>query len=142
MATTKDGTNGDLELEDEGHKPFANVLVGVEGGQFHADITREEGLLLRQLRDVAQIRGKAKGEIVLTFGYAVDDDDVVSIASTFKIKVPATPRSKTTMWVTPGGNLSPANPKQLEFGALRPVPGPAMRETPAESRPGMKGDRT
>lgn len=135
MATIKDGTlKGDLAPDDEGAKAFAHLLTTAEDGQYHADLTKEAQKLLVQLREHAHVRGKARGELVLSIKFAVDDSDVVSLETTYKVKAPSPPRHKTTRWLTPGGNLTPSNPKQIELG-LRPVPAPKTTDAADPTTP-------
>ena len=123
----------DLAPDDEGAKAFSNLLLGWEDGELHTDLSKELQQLNAKLREIAKIRGKSKGELVLSIKLAVDEYDVVSIDTTYKVKAPQPPRRKTTMWLTPGGNLTPANPRQLEMG-LRPVPAPSMTDAPETAR--------
>jgi hypothetical protein len=131
MTTVRNGSKkGDLEPEDEGAKSFAHTITHTEAGDFHADLTKEQQQLLKQLRDHAHLRGKAKGEITISLKYAVDDMDVVSIETNFKVKTPQPPRKKSTMWISPGGNLVHADPRQESLPGLRPVPSPASKDAP------------
>ena len=129
---TKD-PKGDLDPQDEGPKSISNLLHFVEEGQFHADLSRELLLLNGKLREHAQQRGKAKGSISITIELNCDEYDTVRMKTDFKVKAPVPPRRETTMWLTPGGNLIPENPKQTKL-PLAAVPAPATKEVPAEER--------
>jgi len=135
MATIKDGTaKGDLAPEDEGPKAFSNLLAGFEDGQLHSDLSKDLMKLNAQLREHAKLRGKAKGEITLSIKLDADEYEVVTLTTSYKVKAPIPPRRKTTMWLTPGGNLSPANPKQTVL-PLRDVSVPAKAVDVPETAP-------
>ena len=143
MATQKDGTKddtkrGDLARDDEGARAFSHLILGAEDGQLHADLTKDCHGLLKQLRDHARIRGKAKGELVITVKFDCDDASVISLSTTYKTKAPTPPRRKTTMWLTEGGNLSATNPRQLELG-VRGVPAPRTQDH-EDTRAKTRGD--
>ena len=134
MATVRDGTpKHDLEPADEGARAVATSLLAWEEGEFHASISRELQQLNSKLREHAKLRGKANGEIVLTIKLDCDEYDVVGLTTSYKVKAPIPPRRKTTMWLTPGGNLTAANPKQTLL-PLQAVPSPATAEDPDTER--------
>jgi hypothetical protein len=133
MTMKDDGRKGDLERDDEGAKAFGRILVELEDGQLHSDVTRELMALSRALREHAKIRGKAKGELALTLKMACDEHEVMTISSTYKTKLPIPPRRQSIMWLTRGGNLSPSNPKQVEL-PLRAVEAPKVADAPEAQR--------
>lgn len=125
---------GDLERDDEGAKALGKIITELEDGAFHADSTRELMALNRTLREHAKIRGKAKGEMHITLKFECDEYEVISVNSSFKVKTPVAPRKRSIFWLTPGGNLSPTNPKQIEL-PIRAVPAPNRAEdAPAPRR--------
>src|SRR5580693_1538437 len=111
----RDEKRGDLAPDDEGPKAFANLLTLFEDGELHADLSGELLALNRKLSEHAKLRGKAKGELVLLVKLDCDEYGVVTVVTSYKIKAPVPPRRKTTMWLTPGSNLSPANPNQVSL---------------------------
>ena len=132
MATNRT-TKGDLDIEDEGAKAFSFTLLEAENGDFARDLTSEQFKVLRELREQAALRGKAKGEIAVLFKYEVDETDAVTITTSYKTKLPPPPRKKSIKWLSKGGNLIGVNPKQLELG-VRAVPEPNKRDVPDEKR--------
>ena len=124
---------GDLAPADEGPRAFGRLLLEFEDGDLHADLSAEIMGLMKRLGEHAKLRGKAKGELTLSATFAVDEYGVVEVSTAYKVKAPTPPRRKSTMWLTPGNNLSPANPRQVTMD-LREVPRPETRDVPVEKR--------
>ena len=127
-------TKGDLALDDEGAKAFGKLITEWEDGELHSDLSKELLVLNGKLREHAKLRGKAKGELTLTVKLDCDEYGVMGVATSYKVKAPTPPRRKTTMWLTPGGNLSTANPKQVLL-PLRDVSVPAKAVDVPETTP-------
>lgn len=97
--------------KDEGPRSFAVFLTQIADGDLDRELSaklHEVGLALDT--EVENV-GKAKGEISLTIKFDADRKNVV-VSYDAKIKKPAPPRPGTTMWLTPGSNFSPENPRQ------------------------------
>jgi hypothetical protein len=118
-------TRADLDREDEGPRALGVILAEFEQGSFHADASRDLMKLNLALHDHAKLRGAASGEMVLTLKLKCDDQDVVTIAATYKVKAPLAPRRSSVFFLSKGGNLSTRNPKQQEL-PLRDVSAPAQ----------------
>ena len=64
---------GDLELEDEGATAFTHTIIEAEDGQLHADLTRSQFTLLRDMRELVKKKGKVKAKLILTLNYESSD---------------------------------------------------------------------
>lgn len=119
------------EKQDEGARSFGVLLQSIGDGTFHAEVSEEMHALTKKLDGHAFDFGKAKGTITIALTVEIDRDGVVTIDPDVKLKVPKPARKKGRFWVTPGGNLSPENPKQAQL---------PLREVPAAARAQDIGD--
>lgn len=126
------------ELDEEiaeGPRSFAHQIATLCEGEVNIACSQELHDLLLHLRHEAQARRKnVKGELTLKLVLEVRDDDVVGIAHSIKTKAPEPRRRAALMWLSPGGNLTPENPRQQELPGLREVPG-GRNEAPREVAP-------
>lgn len=124
------------EKQDEGARSFAVLLQAIGEGTFHAECSEQLHELTRRLEAHAYDFSKAKGTLTLALTVEIDREGVVTIDPDLKLKVPKPARKKGRFWVTPGGNLSPENPKQTTL-PLREVPAArAPRDMgPEEAKP-------
>lgn len=133
----------DEELEEhteEGPRSFAHQIATMCNGETNIEASQELHDLLLALRAEALARRKkVKGEFKLVFAIEVNDDDVVTISPSIKSKAPEPRRSGSIWWLTPGGNLTPENPRQAVLPGIREVPRPAVREVDINTNSETKG---
>lgn len=111
------------EETEEGARSFAHVVLTLCEGDLNTAASQELHDMLLHLRSEAVARNKTvKGEFTLKFVVEVTEDDVVGIAHSIKVKVPEPKRRTAHMWLSPGGNLTPENPRQQMLPGLREVP--------------------
>lgn len=124
---------------EEGPRAFARTLELIADGTCHVELSEEQHDLLKKLHSHAMhTQGVAQGEITLKIKYRVEATGVVGLKYDVKVKEPTKLRPNAVMWITPGGNLTPQNPKQPElFPREVPKPAPA-RELPEESTPAAR----
>lgn len=103
----------DEEKKEEGARSFAHFIANVADGEFHEELSDELHDLVQECeRDASRRESTSTGELTLKLKIKVDHRGVASIVHDLTVKHPKTKRSPATMWVTPGGNLTPENPKQ------------------------------
>lgn len=120
---------------EEGARSLAVLLQAIGEGTFHAECSEELHQMVRKLEQHAYDFSKAKGTITIALTVDIDREGVVTIDPDVKVKVPKPARKKGRFWVTPGGNLSPENPKQQKL-PLRDVGASApLRDVDAEAGP-------
>lgn len=108
---------------------------GGAGRTLNAELSEELHALVRRLELHAYDFGKAKGVITLALTIDIDREGVVTVDPDVKLKAPKPARKKGRYWLTPGGNLSPENPKQTTL-PLREVPKAGARDVgPEEPKP-------
>lgn len=124
------------EENEEGPRSFAHQIGTMCEGEVNLACSTELHDLLLHLRHEAQARcKKVKGTFKLELTIEVTDDDIVGIAHSIKVKAPEPRRRAAIMWLSPGGNLTPENPRQQTLPGLREVPG-GRNESPREVAPG------
>jgi hypothetical protein len=108
----------------EGTRDFGAFLRMVNDGSFQHELSSALYKVNGELAIIAGNEGSAKGQLTITVNLKHDESGTVTVEPVVKVKVPEPRRRKSTFWLTPGGNLSPNNPKQtkLEF---RDVSAPA-----------------
>lgn len=115
----------DLDLDtEEGPRSFAHQVATLCDGDLNAAASQDMHDLLLALRSEAQARcKKVKGTFKLELTIEVNDDDVAGISFSVKTKAPEPRRRTAVMWLSPGANLSPENPRQQNLPGLREVAG-------------------
>lgn len=109
------------EHEEEGTRSFTRALDAIADGDLVIDAGEELHKLLRQLRAEGDRRhGDVKGTFTLKLAITVERGGVVEIRPTITAKASDRKLSRGTLWMTPGGNLTPENPRQQKLG-LREV---------------------
>lgn len=134
MAKRKDeGEDTRTELV-EGTKPFAHFLEMLDDGAFHWELSEALRDLCGTLSQTAADGGIPKGKIVVTFDLKMSRKNL-EVAPKFTVKKPEKPLAKSFLWLTPGNNPTPENPRQerFRFGPRAVADGP-VREVTEESR--------
>lgn len=109
-------------MSDEHPRSFARAVAVIADGTLEADASDELHKLVTDLQKEASLRhGPVKGALTLQLNLIVDPHGYVEIKPALKSKVADRHMSKGIMWITPGGNLTEKNPRQIELG-LREVP--------------------
>lgn len=102
----------DIELDSEGDRSFAHFILTASSGAVQADTSRELRDFLQTLRHRAQQSNGATGTFTLKFTFKLDDADQIEVLHHIDKKVPQAKRRKGVMYLTPGGHLTPDNPRQ------------------------------
>lgn len=80
--------------------------------------------LFRELNEQAIDQGaNVKGELAIKFKFTAEKTGVVTIKVESKVTQPKKPTQGGIGWLTPKGEFTTTNPKQLELGKLREVVG-------------------
>lgn len=109
----------------EGPRSFAVLLQQLQDGALHPELSDlMQKLVLSLMKHTAHF-GKATGELTLNLKLVMASDFTIDITDKVTVKEPKTGRPRSVMWVTPSGNLSPENPRQLPLK-------PRAIETPKE----------
>lgn len=104
--------------KDEGPRSFTRALEMLAGGECQQQAAEELHALLRKLSDEATARQSAvTGELTLTLKIKVDRDKTAEVVHAVKTKAPQKRTQRSVLWLTPGGNLVPENPRQQSLGA-------------------------
>lgn len=120
MSTTKKEGEG-----LRGAELFVKWIRELGDGVTARDLGDDLFKLLRELNDQALDQGVAvKGEIGIKLKFKADKSGVVTVNVESKVTQPKKPTSGGVGWLTPKGEWSATNPKQLELGKLREVVGP------------------
>jgi hypothetical protein len=119
----------------EGARAFTHVLHELEDGLLHAELSALVRSTCEQLSAHAEAYGKASGSLTLTLRFSTERGGPVSIDAEVVNKTPKIARPKSIMWLTPGGNLTPHNPRQQRL-PLHEVSAPtAARDVAVTPRP-------
>lgn len=101
-------------------KPFNSILATLEGGVLHDHLSDTVHEAIEKLEEHAESYGKARGRVTLTLDFTLDGG-LLTILGDVSTKLPRASRRPTVAWVSPGNNVSFANPKQPDL-PLRSVP--------------------
>ena len=112
---------------EEGARSYATLVGQLGEGTLNAELSEDLHALVKRLEAHAYDFGKAKGVITLALAVEIDREGVVTVDPDIKVKAPKPARRKGRYWLTPGGNLTPDNPKQTQL-PLREVPKAAARD--------------
>ena len=111
------------ESRDTGVANFNVLLARIDDGGLHDQASDEYTELNAALADhVSATGGKASGTLTITVKFTHDKKGVVTVSGTVASKKPKQPTGESIFWVTPGGKLSPKNPRQAEL-PLREIEG-------------------
>lgn len=123
--------------DDEGPRGFSVLLQQIDDGSLHAELSETTQKLITELTNQADRYGtKTKGSLTVTLAFTANTKGNVEVVSEVKTKTPKEKRMPTVMFVTPGGNLSPENPRQQRL-PLREVPAAvaAPRDVAVDAQP-------
>lgn len=113
----------DLKPLKEPTKPFNLILAQLEGGVLHDDLSDELRDAIEHLEEHAESYGKAGGTLTLKLSLELEGG-LLTIKGDISSKLPKASRKSTVAWVSPGNNVSFANPKQPDL-PMRSVPSPS-----------------
>lgn len=109
--TTKNDTR-----KEEGPRSFALFTQKLDDGEAEVRLSEELHELIKTLRDTASDRrDTAVGGMTVTFKFEVEPNGSVEIAYQTSVKLPSKRSGKAVMFLTPGANLTPENPKQQKL---------------------------
>lgn len=111
--------------KDEGTRAFHLMLLQIDSGCFHDDLSEAMRGMVKELLDRWSIAGKARGKFTLSLDLTVTSGGVIEVEGDHDVKLSPKKRKRprTPFWGTRGGNLTLENPKQPDLpGVLRPVP--------------------
>lgn len=128
--TTKGSTMNDEKNETP--QGFVNLLRMLDQGTVEADCGDALRKLIQELSAYSLHFNKAKGTLTIKLSLAVEAGGIVDVRADIAHKAPKVTRPKTTAWITPEGELSAKNPKQLEFGAVKLVGAAPVRKDVAK----------
>lgn len=111
-------------MADAQIRHFGGLLQTLEDGQLMNDLGDKLAELNGKLQRHAAAMGKAKGELRLTLKMAADGQGIVQIDGEIVTKEPKPARSRSVLWLSKEGNLTPENPRQTKL-ALREVSKPS-----------------
>lgn len=99
--------------KDEGPRAFTHFVGNLADGEAHQQISYELHELVKHLQEEAVARADAsKGSMTIKFSFVCDPKGFVGVGYDIDTKHPKPRRSAGMFWTTPGGNLTPENPKQ------------------------------
>lgn len=141
--------NASDQRADEGARSFARMFDQLNEGEAELEMSLKLYRLMRKLKADAASRGSAgesKGGMKLSLTFRVTSGGKeVDIGYDVAVKEPARVRRKASCWLTPSGNVSFEQPKQLGLPGMTLV-GDSKRtntldddEDPAVTR-ALKGD--
>jgi hypothetical protein len=100
---------------------FSTFVRMLEDGQLDRELTEELKKLAGEMAAAAiDAGGKSKGKLTLTFDFSLEGR-VHSIASKYKVDLPAPKRAKSIMWQTEDNRFTPNNPHQGQLFGVREV---------------------
>lgn len=114
---------------EEGARSFTRQLEMIADGDLVFDASAELNKLLRDLAAEARVRhGAVTGTFTLKLNFTVEPHGPVEIKPAITTKAADRRLAKGLLWLTPGANLTAANPRQQTL-PLREVPkGKAPRD--------------
>lgn len=103
-------------------RAFNQVLVEIEAGRLHDELSRQLQALVATLRDHQAASGakKSKGRLSLHLDLTLERG-IAIIAADIAVKTPKLGRDHSIFWPTEGDNLSPENPRQYALPGVRVV---------------------
>lgn len=110
---------------DTGIKGMAVLLTKLDEGGYEREASDEMHELCKRLAQHATHFGKAKGEIVMTLKFDVDNAGTCNIATDLNIKEPKPIRGRTMVWLDRQNYIALQNPRQGDLPGIREVPRPA-----------------
>lgn len=118
----------------EGARPFAHFLEMLDGGAFAWELSQELRELCAELSQTAADRGRAKGQLQVTFQLTMDGKNLVVVPK-FATKKPPKEQARTYLWLSEGNNPVQFDPRQekLRFG-----PRSVEARTVAEEQPRVR----
>lgn len=125
------------DTKDEAPRGFAVLLGQIDDGALHAEISEVVQEVAKTLTaGVDNFGVDQKGSVTLTLKLKARKDGTILIEGDVKKKVPELRRGTGLFWLSPGGNLSPENPRQQKL-PLRAVEAPAqpVRDAAPEAAP-------
>jgi len=121
---------------NEGARAFANIFTELEDGALHSEISAQLQALNEKLAQHAEAYGRASGTLTITVRLSAERGGPVAIEADYAVKAPKATRLRTIMWLTPGANLTPRNPRQTVLPLHEvPVAQAPARDLPAERSP-------
>lgn len=108
---------------EEGPRSYSRFLEMLDDGEAHTTVSEDLHELTKTIRDEALARhGSAAGSITVVINLKCDEVGTVEATYESKTKLPKRKSSKTIVWLTKSGNITPENPRQQKL-PLREVPG-------------------
>ncbi len=95
----------------------AGAFIGaLESGEFTKDLSHQITTALKQLKEMAGDRpkAKAKGKVVVTFEMEVEAG-TTTITCSIDPKLPKMPRASSFFWVLDDGTVSTEHPQQINM---------------------------
>lgn len=119
------------ERDEEAPRSFVKFLADLGDGYTARDLSEDLRDMERKLHDLALATGAtAKGELSLKLKFKTEKNGVCTVTPEVKLTMPKKPTTGGIMWHDPKtGHLSATNPRQLELGKLREIPGGRARFT-------------
>lgn len=96
-------------------RPFIDTLRDIEAGGLLDELSETQHSLI----DAIRLTGKG-GELTIKLAYKPDGNGQMTIKADVKAKEPALSRGTSLFFLTPEGNLTRRDPRQLDL-ALRTV---------------------
>jgi len=111
-----------MAKQDEGPRSGVHFLTEVADGACAASLSAELQRLGVILVDESTARdATVKGSITLVLKFSAESSGHVNVAYDIKTKEPAKVTRRGVVWLTPSGNFTHENPRQLKLGGLREV---------------------
>lgn len=131
-------TKNDTTKREEGPRSFALTLQKLDDGEAEIRLSEELHELLQKLAETAyERRDTAVGAMTLALKFEVEPNGSVEIAYQTSVKLPSKRSGKAVMFLTPGANLTPENPKQQKL-AFRDVKAEPETREPGEERAAVR----
>ena len=105
-----------------GAELFLKWIREMGDGVTARDLGEDLFKLHRELNDQALDQGvTVKGELAIKFIFKAEKSGLVTIKVESKVTQPKKPTTGGLGWLTPEGDFTTRNPKQLEMGTIREV---------------------
>jgi hypothetical protein len=106
----------EAEITEHAPQSFLDFLAYQHGGVLVKELGQQvreitEALLLHK----SEFNGKPVGELVVKFGFTLDEDNMIRVKAIHETRRPKAPATSTIMFLGATGDLMGHNPKQLSM---------------------------
>ncbi len=103
----------------EGDKQFGKILSYIDDGVAEVEISAELHRMLIGAKELAESTNhEQKCGLTLKLGFVVGVNGQLDVTYGIETKQPKRKFGRSTLFTTPGGNITPENPRQMQFAGL------------------------